>query len=45
MSMAGLVGDPCYPDIKKALPPVPLGLAEKGLQQLLIEKMALVAKL
>ncbi|WP_435230942.1 GMC family oxidoreductase [Pseudopelagicola sp. nBUS_20] len=27
MSMSGLVGDPCYPDIKNALPPVPLGLA------------------
>lgn len=31
MSMAGLAGDPCYPDVKNALPPVPLGLAGEKL--------------
>lgn len=31
MSMSGVVGDPCYPDIKQALPPVPLGMAGEKL--------------
>ena len=26
MSVSGLVGDPCYPDIENLLPPVPLGI-------------------
>lgn len=31
MGMSGLVGDPYYPDIQEALPPVPLGIAGETL--------------